>query len=219
MNLSSWLQYIESLHPREIDMGLDRVARVAASLQLDFGTVPVVTVAGTNGKGSCVALLEGLLQTEGLKVGAYTSPHLQRYNERIRLNGAEVSDTQLCQAFEAVEAARGNESLTYFEFGTLAALYLFRSGKAEILLLEVGLGGRLDAVNVIDTTIAVITSIDLDHVGWLGSTREAIGREKAGIVRHGRPLVCADPDPPVSVLDTARYEAAPVYQINREFGR
>ncbi|MEZ5491851.1 MAG: bifunctional tetrahydrofolate synthase/dihydrofolate synthase [Gammaproteobacteria bacterium] len=216
-DLQAWLDYIEALHAREIDLGLDRVRAVARHLMPDRPSARVITVAGTNGKGSCVATLEGLLLAQGLKVGVYTSPHLQRYNERIRICGQEVSDSSLCEAFSLIEAARGDISLTYFEFGTLAALLLFQQAELDVLVLEVGLGGRLDAVNIVDCDVAVITSIDLDHTDWLGETREEIGREKAGILRSGKPLVCADRQPPASVLEVAGAVSSPVYLAGREF--
>jgi dihydrofolate synthase/folylpolyglutamate synthase len=163
-------------------------------------TCPVITVGGTNGKGSTCAMLEAILGAAGYRTALYTSPHLARYNERVRVRGREAEDAPLCEAFEAVEAARGNTQLTYFEYGTLAALWLFAREKVEAAVLEVGLGGRLDAVNVVDADCAVLTSVGIDHVDYLGPTRESIGREKAGIFRPGRPAVVADPDPPQSVL-------------------
>lgn len=202
-SLGAWLERIERLHPREMDLGLDRVREVARRLGLLAPAVPVITVAGTNGKGTTVACLQALFAAAGLRVGAYTSPHLVAYNERIAVGGEPVGDAAICEAFEAIETARGELSLTYFEFGTLAALYVFRRERCDILVLEVGLGGRLDAVNIIDCNIAVLTTVDLDHQQWLGETREAIGLEKAGITRAGRPAVCADPNPPASILQLA----------------
>ncbi len=163
----------------------------------------VITVAGTNGKGSTCAMLESILRSAGYRVGLYTSPHLRRYHERVRIDGREASDDTLCAGFERVEAARGASALTYFEFGTLAAFVCFAGAGLDVAILEVGLGGRLDAVNAIDADCAVVTAIDLDHQEWLGDTREAIGREKAGIFRAGRPAVCGDSDPPASLLDEA----------------
>ncbi|MEP5766530.1 MAG: folylpolyglutamate synthase/dihydrofolate synthase family protein [Halieaceae bacterium] len=199
--LNGWLARLESLHPEEIELGLDRVAEVAGRLSVLQAACPVVTVAGTNGKGSTVAVIEALALHAGKSVGSYTSPHLLRYNERVRLNGLPVSDATLVDAFTAVESARGQVPLTYFEFGTLAALAIFRQAAPQLVILEVGLGGRLDAVNIIDPDVAVITSISEDHQSWLGTDRETIGREKAGILRTGIKAVIADPDPPVTVIE------------------
>ncbi|WP_447730813.1 bifunctional tetrahydrofolate synthase/dihydrofolate synthase [Pseudoxanthomonas suwonensis] len=200
MNLQQWLEFIERQHPRSIEMGLERVREVAARLGLERPAAQVVTVAGTNGKGSTVAFIEAMARAGGWKVGAYTSPHLLRYNERVRIDGAEASDEALAAAFAAVEAARGQTPLTYFEYGTLAALWLFQQSVLDLAVLEVGLGGRLDAVNLVDPDVAVITTVDVDHVDWLGSDREAIGAEKAGIARAWKPLVLGEIDPPSSVL-------------------
>lgn len=177
----------------------------------------VLTVAGTNGKGSAVAMLEAILRAAGYQTGAYTSPHLIKYNERVRVNGADATDEVLCAAFERIEAARGEIPLTYFEFGTLAALDQFSRAGIDVAVLEVGLGGRLDAVNAIDADAAIVTSIGIDHVQWLGDTREAIGREKAGIFRRDRPAVCADPEPPASIAEAARAVGARLYQRDRDF--
>jgi dihydrofolate synthase/folylpolyglutamate synthase len=200
---------MEVNHPSQIDLGLDRVRAVAGRMgPLIDTTAPgrprVITVAGTNGKGSCVAALEAMFIAAGQRVGAYTSPHLFSYNERVRIDAAAVDDASLCRAFEAVRAAMADISLTYFEFGTLAAFWLFAQADLDVWLLEVGLGGRLDAVNLIDADVAIITSIDLDHQDWLGDSREAIGREKAGVFRSGRAAICADPAAPASVGDYAR---------------
>ena len=200
MNLQQWLEFIERQHPRSIEMGLERVREVAARLGLERPAAQVVTVAGTNGKGSTVAFIEAMARAGGWKVGAYTSPHLLRYNERVRIDGAEASDEALAAAFAAVDAARGQTPLTYFEYGTLAALWLFQQSVLDLAVLEVGLGGRLDAVNLVDPDVAVITTVDVDHVDWLGSDREAIGAEKAGIARAWKPLVLGEIDPPSSVL-------------------
>lgn len=215
--LSEWLRWQESLHPEEIELGLARVGEVF--FRLCPGPLPftVVTVAGTNGKGSSIAALEAMLRAGGYRVGAYTSPHLLRYNERIRLDGEEVSDTALVEAFERVDQARGDTSLTYFEFGTLAALRIFVDAAPEIVLLEVGLGGRLDAVNIVDPDVALITAIGIDHSAWLGEDRETIAGEKAGIMRPGGPVVCSDPRPPASIVDRAEKLGAPLYQLGREF--
>lgn len=177
----------------------------------------VITVAGTNGKGSTCAMLESILRSAGYRVGLYTSPHLRRYHERVRIDGREASDDTLCAGFERVEAARGASALTYFEFGTLAAFVCFAGAGLDVAILEVGLGGRLDAVNAIDADCAVVTAIDLDHQEWLGDTREAIGREKAGIFRAGRPAVCGDPDPPASLLDEAARVGVRLFRAGRDF--
>ncbi|MGM0633720.1 MAG: bifunctional tetrahydrofolate synthase/dihydrofolate synthase [Pseudomonadota bacterium] len=202
-SLSQWLARLERLHPDEIDLGLARVGEVARRLGLIDAFPMVITVAGTNGKGSVVATLEALLLAQGCTVGAHTSPHILRYNERIKINGLEADDEAICQAFLRIEEARNDISLTYFEFGVLAALWLFREAGPDVIVLETGLGGRLDAVNILDADIAVISSIGLDHQQWLGDDRESIGREKAGIFRAGRPVVCVDDNPPVSLRDIA----------------
>jgi dihydrofolate synthase / folylpolyglutamate synthase len=201
-NLSDWLAYIERQHPQAIALGLERVADVMKRMQLRLDC-PVITVGGTNGKGSTCALLESILRAAGTRTALYTSPHLVRYNERVRIAGVEVEDAALCEAFAAVERARGGTALTYFEFGTLAALWIFSRERIESAILEVGLGGRLDAVNVLDADCAVLTSVGIDHVDYLGADRESIGREKAGIFRAGRPAVVAEPDPPQSGLQAA----------------
>ena len=202
-SLADWLHWQEQLHPEEIDLGLDRVGRVANRLQCRAPAKTVITVAGTNGKGSSVAMLESILVRAGYRTGSYTSPHLERYNERIRVQGEMVSDQALCEAFQRVDQARGSDSLTYFEFGTLAALDIMRHASLDVALLEVGLGGRLDAVNIVDADAVLITSIGVDHVDWLGPDREAIGREKAGVMRSLRPAVCADANPPASLVGEA----------------
>lgn len=218
-SLNDWLTYQERLHPRTIELGLERVGTVLG--HLGWKKPPpftVVTVAGTNGKGSCVAMLEAIFQNAGYSTATYTSPHLLRYNERIHLNGREVTDEELCTAFARIEVARGETSLTYFEYGTLAALDLFWGVRPDVVILEVGLGGRLDATNVIDADVAVVTTVDLDHMDWLGPNRESIGREKAGIFRSGRPAICGDPDPPASLMDYAQVLGAPLYIQGRDFG-
>ena len=212
-SLSDWLEYIEKQHPSAIALGLERVAEVLGRLNAGLDC-PVITVGGTNGKGSTCAMLESILHTAGYRTGLYTSPHLERYNERVRIAGVEADDASLCRGFAAVEAAREGVPLTYFEYGTLAALWIFKESRIEAAILEVGLGGRLDAVNVIDADCAVLTSVAIDHVDYLGATREAIGREKAGIFRPGRPAVVAEPDPPSSVLNAP----AELLRINRDFG-
>jgi len=215
--LSDWLSYLEQLHPSAIDMGLDRSRAVARNLGLGKPAARVVTVTGTNGKGSTCALLAALLREQGLKVGLYSSPHLLRYNERVSVNGADATDAELCAAFAAVEAARGDISLTYFEMGTLAAFWLFERAGLDFVVLEVGLGGRLDAVNLVDADLALVTSIAVDHVEWLGNTRESVAVEKAGIFRAGKPALCGDPAPPAVLQQQADSLSAPFWQRGRDF--
>jgi dihydrofolate synthase / folylpolyglutamate synthase len=212
-SLAVWLDYIERQHPQPIALGLDRVAEVFSRLKIAIAC-PVITVGGTNGKGSTCAMLESILGFAGYRTGLYSSPHLLRYNERVRVAGKEAEDVALAEAFAAVESARGSIPLTYFEFGTLAAFFLFSKQNIEAAILEVGLGGRLDAVNIIDADCAVLTSIGIDHVEFLGHSREDIGREKAGIFRPGRPAVVADPEPPESVLQAD----ARLLLLGRDFG-
>ncbi len=200
-SLNEWLQRLETLHPSEIDLGLERVASVAETMQLLPPPQPVISVAGTNGKGSTVAVMEAILVETGCVSGACTSPHLLSFNERIRVAGVPVDDSEIVQAFEQIESARGETSLTYFEFSTLAALVVFRQRNVDVILLEVGLGGRLDAVNIVDADVAVITSIDIDHQDWLGDSREQISLEKAGILRRERAAVIAEKDPPLVLLE------------------
>lgn len=214
--LQDWLEHCERLHPVAIDMGLDRVREVAVRLALNFDC-PVITVAGTNGKGSTCAMLEAILLQAGYRTGVYTSPHLVHFEERCRVSGQAASPAALAEAFAAVEAARGTVSLTYFEFSTLAILQLLQGAALDVVILEVGLGGRLDAVNVVDPDCAVITSIDLDHMAILGPDRETIGREKAGIARAGRPVVVSDPVPPQSVIDHALALGADLWLFGRDF--
>ena len=215
-NLENWLRRLEQLHPSAIDLGLDRVRRVrdAMGLAPDF---PLIVVGGTNGKGSTCACLEAILGAAGYKTGLYTSPHLLRYNERVRIAGVESPDADLIAAFERIDAARGDISLTYFEFGTLGAMAQFIDAGVDVAILEVGLGGRLDAVNVFDADAAIVTSVDLDHMDYLGDTREQIGFEKAGIYRAGRPAICADPAPPASLLAHARDIGADLRCAARDF--
>ncbi len=215
--LQQWLEHIERLHPKTIELGLERVNRVRQALALQ-PVFPVITVGGTNGKGSVCAMLEAILHHAGYRVGCYTSPHLLRYNERIRIGCAEASDADLVRAFSAVESTRGNTPLTYFEFGTLAALWLFAARGVDVAVLEVGLGGRLDAVNAFDADCAVITTVDIDHVDYLGADREVIGYEKAGIFRGGRPAVCADAAPPASLVRHAGETGAQLLVIGTDFG-
>jgi len=216
-SLEDWLRWQEALHPQAIALGLDRVAAVAGRLGLPAAGPVTFTVAGTNGKGSTCALLSEICLAAGQRVGTYTSPHLLRYNERIAIDGEPAPDAALTEAFAAVERARQDTPLTYFEFGTLAALWLFREARVAVQVLEVGLGGRLDAVNLVDADCAVITSIGLDHVEYLGRDREQIGGEKAGILRAGRAAVCSDPDPPASIARHAGALGASLWQLGRDF--
>lgn len=216
-SLGEWLAYLEQLHPSAIDMGLERSQNVLARLALGKLAPRVVTVTGTNGKGSTCAFVAAMLRAQGLKVGVYSSPHLLRYNERVLIDGQEASDERLCEAFAAVEAARGEISLTYFEMGTLAAFWLFYQSKLDAVVLEVGLGGRLDTVNVVDADLALVTSIGVDHVDYLGDTRECVAFEKAGIFRAGKPALCGDLDPPQPLLNKAQELAAPLYLRGRDF--
>lgn len=218
MTLNEWLSWQETQHAKQIDLGLERTRPVLQRMGLDHPPHAVITVAGTNGKGSSVALLEAILHSAGYRVGAYTSPHLLRYNERIRVGCEEVSDAALCASFERINQARGDISLTYFEFGTLAAFDIFQRAQIDIAVLEVGMGGRLDTVNLLDADAALVTTIGIDHVEWLGPDRESIGREKAGIFRRGRPAICGDPDPPQSLLTQAETVAAPLYRVTHDFG-
>lgn len=219
-SLGGWLAHIEALHPRGsagVELGLERVAEIKARLgQTEF--CPVILVAGTNGKGSTCAMLERILLAAGYRVGLYTSPHFLDYNERVRIDGRAASDEQLCAAFSLVEAARGDTPLTYFEFGTLAAWEVFAAAAPDAIILEVGLGGRLDATNVYQPACCIVTGVDLDHMDFLGADRESIGREKAGIFRAGVPAICGDPRPPQSLLDHADGIDARPHLIGREFG-
>lgn len=215
--LGEWLAYLEQLHPSAIDMGLERSQQVAARLGLGRPAPRVITVTGTNGKGSTCAFVAALLQAQGLKVGVYSSPHLLRYNERVQLNGVEATDEQLCEAFAALDAGRGEISLTYFEMGTLAAFWLFEREQLDAVVLEVGLGGRLDTVNVVDADLALVTSIGVDHADYLGDTRESVAYEKAGIFRQGKPALCGDLDPPHTLLDKVRELDCPFFLRGRDF--
>jgi dihydrofolate synthase/folylpolyglutamate synthase len=214
--LADWLAHCERLHPKTIELGLDRVRAVAQRLQLAF-SCPVITVAGTNGKGSTCAMLEAIALQAGYRTGVYTSPHLVHFEERCRIHGEIVRADQLVPHFERVEAARQDAALTYFEFTTLAILSLMAAAPLDLAILEVGLGGRLDAVNIIDPDCAVITSVDLDHMDYLGPDREAIGAEKAGILRTGRPAVVSDPVPPQSVIDRATEIGADLWRLGHDF--
>jgi dihydrofolate synthase/folylpolyglutamate synthase len=217
-SLAAWLSWQETLHPSEIELGLERVAAVLRRLHPAPPPFVVITVGGTNGKGSTVALLEAMLRAGGYRVGAYTSPHLLRYNERIRLDGTDADDAALCAAFERIDQARGDISLTYFEFGTLAALDIFWRGGVDVAILEVGMGGRLDAVNVLDADVALVTTVDIDHAQWLGTTCEEIGFEKAGIYRSGRPAIYGSRTAPQSVLVHAATIGAQLYRYGKDFG-
>jgi dihydrofolate synthase/folylpolyglutamate synthase len=219
--LSGWLDYVESLHPKNIELGLARSRQVASALDLSF-KVPVITVGGTNGKGSTCAMLESILHAAGFKVGLYIKPHFIRFNERARINLEEVDDQRLIEQFEQVEAARSRAAplpvqLTYYEFTTLAILNLFAHADLDVVILEVGLGGRLDTVNLIDADCSVVTSIDIDHTEYLGDTREKIGFEKAGIFRTGRAAVCGDPVPPESLVAHAKAIGADLWLLGRDF--
>jgi dihydrofolate synthase/folylpolyglutamate synthase len=217
-HLNDWLAWQESLNPAEIDLGLDRISRVLslAGLSSSFNC-PLIAVAGTNGKGSVVAMLEAITMAAGLKVCSYTSPHLFQYNERIKINGRGISDSALCEAFERIDQARGECSLTYFEFGTLAAIDVFFKENPDLVVLEVGLGGRLDAVNIMDADVSVLTSVAIDHVDWLGNDRESIGYEKAGIFRAGKPVICGERDTPVSVLKQSEKLQCEFIQAGRDY--
>jgi len=215
--LGEWLAYLEQLHPSAIDMGLARSQEVASRMGLGKPAPRVITVTGTNGKGSTCAFVASLLRAQGLKVGVYNSPHLLHYNERVQVNGVLATDEQLCEAFTAVEAGRGEISLTYFEMGTLAAFWLFQRAGLDAVVLEVGLGGRLDTVNLVDADIALVTSIGVDHADYLGNTRESVAFEKAGIFRHGAPALCGDLNPPQPLLDKARELACRFFLRGRDF--
>ena len=220
-DLNSWLNYIESLHPKSIAMGLDRINHMIARLNLS-PQFTIVTVAGTNGKGSSCAMLEQIYKQAGYRVGCYTSPHLLRYNERVRLNTVEVSDRELCIAFAAVDAARIDKdgieiSLTYFEMATLAAMWHFMQANLDVAIMEIGLGGRLDAVNAFEPNCAIVTSIDLDHQDYLGDTRESIGFEKAGVYRNAIPAICGDANPPTTLIKHAEKIQANFKQIHQDF--
>jgi dihydrofolate synthase/folylpolyglutamate synthase len=217
-SLKGWLDWQESLHPLAIDLGLERAAIVYNTLNPDGIKPLTITVAGTNGKGSCIAYLEAIYKAQGYRVGAYSSPHILKYNERIKIDGNPLPDEIICEAFARIESVRGTTSLSYFEFGTLAALDIFWRSAVDIQLLEVGLGGRLDAVNIIDPDVSLISSIGIDHVNFLGSTREAIGSEKAGIFRAATPAIIGDPKPPQSLLQNALSKEAIIYCINKDFG-
>ena len=214
--LPQWLAYLETLHPTEIDLGLDRIREVAQRLELTYPYI-AITVGGTNGKGSVCAMLDSIIAAGGYKVGVYTSPHLIDYNERIRLNGQLATDEQIIEQFRRIENARETTSLSYFEFSTLAALLLFQQHNVDVAVLEVGLGGRLDAVNLVDADCAIVTSIDIDHSDYLGTTREQIAWEKAHIFRSGRPAICADPVPPQTLIEYAETLGADLWLVGKDF--
>ena len=216
-SLDDWLDWQTTLHAREIELGLDRIRAVATRLNIIECPFTVITVAGTNGKGSTVAMLSTILHHAGYKVGTYTSPHIVNYNERIRVGLRCVHDDQLCESFAKIDAARDGISLSFFEFATLTALDIFHAQQIDVAVLEVGLGGRLDATNIVDCDLALVTSIGLDHTEWLGDSRESIGFEKAGIFRAGVPAVCGDIDPPVTVAATAQKINAQLFQLNENF--
>ncbi|MDE2308941.1 MAG: bifunctional tetrahydrofolate synthase/dihydrofolate synthase [Xanthomonadaceae bacterium] len=215
--LAEWLTYQERVNVHSIELGLDRVRAVWRRMGAAAPGRRVITVGGTNGKGSTVALLEAMLLAAGLRVGSFTSPHLLDYNERVRIDGADIDDDSLVASFERIEAARGELPLTYFEFGTLAALDLFARAGLDVAILEVGLGGRLDAVNIVDADVAVVTTVDLDHQDWLGADRDSIGREKAGIARAGRPAIVGEPEPPPGLLDALTARGARVERAGSDF--
>ena len=216
-SLSDWLSYLEQIHPQQIELGLQRVRTVANNADLSHLPGIVITVGGTNGKGSTCAMLASILQAAGYTTGVYASPHLLRYNERVKLNGVEVSDQDLCSAFADIEQKRAGVSLTFFEFGTLAAFAIFKKYQPDVIILEVGLGGRLDATNIIDADVSVITSIDLDHCDWLGNTRDAIAVEKAGIYRSGRPAINGEPNTPTTLYETANKIGTCLYSVGKQF--
>ncbi|WP_299788391.1 bifunctional tetrahydrofolate synthase/dihydrofolate synthase [uncultured Shewanella sp.] len=217
-SLDDWLDYLLAIHPTEIEMGLARVSEVADRMGLrELPGTRVVTVAGTNGKGTTCAFIEQILLGSGLSVGVYSSPHMLNYNERVRINGEDARDSVFIEAFQAINRARGEISLSFFEFATLAGLYIFKAVAPDVILLEVGLGGRLDATNIVDADISVVTSIDIDHQEYLGDTRDLVGREKAGIFRNQKPAIVGEPDTPTSILNVAAEVGANIYRVNRDF--
>lgn len=216
-NLNEWLSYIEKLHPSEIELGLTRISKVGKDLDLIRFDARVITVAGTNGKGTTCAFLEEILIQAGYKVGVYSSPHIQHYTERLRINKSELSQSDHCQAFSKIEAARGETSLSYFEYATLACLELLKQAQCDFILLEVGLGGRLDATNIVDSDISVVTTIGIDHIDWLGDNREKIGFEKAGVFRAHKPVICGELDAPQSLIDHAQNISADIIYAGKDF--
>jgi dihydrofolate synthase/folylpolyglutamate synthase len=215
-SLSEWLDWQKTSHVRTIDLSLDRVEIVHARMGIDHQPL-TITVSGTNGKGSSVAFLDSILRQQGYRVGTYTSPHIVNYNERIRINGVPIDDQSICSAFERIDAVRNDISLSFFEFGTLAALDIFSRHQVDVQLLEVGLGGRLDATNVIDADVAIVTNISIDHVYWLGQTRNQISLEKAGIMRSGVAAVIGDPDPPEAMMEWVKSHSVPVSLLGRDY--
>ncbi|MFK7816972.1 MAG: bifunctional tetrahydrofolate synthase/dihydrofolate synthase [Gammaproteobacteria bacterium] len=216
-HLKEWLDWQETLHSKKIELGLERIAEVASAMGVDKPAYNTIVVAGTNGKGSIVSTLESIYHHAGYRVGAYTSPHLLQYNERIRVNYKNIDDDSLCNAFNKVDEARGNTSLSYFEFGTLAAMQIFNASELDIAIYEVGLGGRLDAVNILDSDVAIISSIGIDHIQWLGATRELIGFEKAGVFRADHSAICGDSDPPDSLIQHAKKLGTELLFINQDY--
>ena len=217
MNLTDWLGYIESIHPSTIDLTLERIKIVIERLNLDI-SFPILTVGGTNGKGSTCSILESIYKEAGYKVACYTSPHFLHFNERIKIQALAVSDEVICEAFSRIESAREGVTLTYFEYGTIAAMIIFSEAHVDVAILEVGLGGRLDAVNVFDADCAIVTTVDLDHMDYLGHTREAIGFEKAGIYRTEKTAICGDFDPPQSLIKHAEFIHSDLKIIGKDFG-
>ena len=215
--LSEWLEWQETLHSQKIELGLVRVAEVAQSMGVATPKYKTIVVAGTNGKGSTTSILESIFHHAGYRVGAYTSPHLLSYNERIRVGQQNIDDASLCSAFDKIDQMRGETSLSYFEFGTLAAMQIFSESNLDVAIYEVGLGGRLDAVNILDADVAIVTSIGIDHVQWLGSTRESIGFEKAGIFRSNQPAICGDDDPPKSLVEYAEKLGTELSLLNKDY--
>ncbi len=216
-HLHEWLVWQETLHSQKIELGLERISDVANSMGVAKPKYKTIVVAGTNGKGSVVTILESIFHHAGYRVGAYTSPHLLHYNERIRVRQQNADDDSLCNAFDKVDRARGDTSLSYFEFGTLAAMQIFAESELDVAIYEVGLGGRLDAVNILDAEVAIVTSIGIDHVQWLGSTRESIGFEKAGVFRANRPAICGDANPPNSLIEYAEKLGTELLLINKDY--
>lgn len=216
-SLDDWLAWQTTLHAREIELGLDRIEKVAQRLNLLSCPFTVITVAGTNGKGSSVAMLSSILAAAGYCVGSYTSPHILKYNERIKVNLNTVDDDELCASFVKIDQARQDISLSFFEFATLTALDIFHQKKVDVAILEVGLGGRLDATNIIDNDLAIVTSVGMDHMEWLGDDRESIGFEKAGILRTHKPAVCSDAQPPTSIQQVAQQKQAQLHQLGQHF--
>lgn len=217
-SLDAWLNWQSTLNPAEIDLGLERIIDVLQRMDLASKfNCPLITIAGTNGKGSVVGMLESIAIAARLDVGCYTSPHIIRYNERIKINGKEIDDVSLCQSFERIDQARGDIALTYFEFGTLAAIDVFMRAELDLVIMEIGLGGRLDAVNVMEPDVSVITSVAIDHTDWLGDNRDDIAREKAGIMREHKPTICGETDAPPSLLEMVHQKSVKFYQLGQQF--